>query len=86
MQPVEPTGLPGRRVVLAETQPQYNDLVANISGDIVHTRWSLDGEERRAILDGACIELLTWTFGQPFQPVRLRVQGIEGQVEIGKEG
>ena len=86
MIPVEPTGLPGIRVVLAESQEQYENLVAHISGDIVHTRWSLNEVERRAVIDGACIELLTWTFRQPFQPIRLRVQGIEGQVEIGKEG
>ena len=77
MDPVEPDGLPGDRVVLAKDQPQYKDLVATITSECVHTRWSLDESERRAILDGACIELTTWTFGQQFQPVHLRVQGVE---------
>ncbi len=77
MDPVKPDGMPGRRVVLAKTQPQYADLVANMTADKVHTRWSLDVDERKAILDGACIELITWTYGQPFQPVYLRVQGVE---------
>ncbi len=81
MDPIEPDGLPGKRVVLAETQPQYNDLVANVMGDgTTYTRWSLSPYERAAIMDGANIELITSTYGQPFQPVRLRVQGIEQPV------
>ena len=77
MDPVEPDGMPGERVVLAKNQDQYKDLVANMTSERVYTRWSLDPTERQAILDGACIELITWTFGQAFQPVHLRVQGIE---------
>ena len=85
MQPIEPTGLPGRRVVLAKTQPQYNDLVAmQDSEGVVYTRWQLDENERRAILDGACVELITWTFNKPFSPTRLRIQGIEERVEVKK--
>ncbi len=79
MKPIEPTGLPGERVVLAEKQPQYDNLVATVDGDRVYTRWSLDETERRALMDGAGIELITWTFGRQFQPVYLRVQGVEGR-------
>ena len=77
MKPIEPTGLPGQRVVLAENQDQYENLIAHTTGEQVYTRWSLDEIERRAILDGAAVELITWTFGQRFQPVYLRVQGVE---------
>ncbi len=85
MQPVEPTGLPGMRIVLAKTQPQYKDLVARKDREgVVYTRWQLDEDERGAILDGACIELITWTFNQPFSPIHLRIQGIEKRVEAEK--
>ena len=77
MKPVEATGLPGRRIVLAENQDQYKNLVAHMDGERVYTRWSLNETERGAILDGACVEMITWTYGQRFQPVFLRVQGVE---------
>ena len=79
MRPIEPTGLPGARIVLAEKQPQYDDLVAHSTGERIYTRWSLDETERRALLGGAAIELITWTYGRKFQPVYLRVQGVEEQ-------
>ncbi len=85
MKPVEPTGLPGTRIVLAEKQDQYADLVANSTGERVYTRWSLDEQEREAVRDGACVELITWTFGQRFQPVYLSVQGVEGPSFISDE-
>jgi len=78
MQPVDPVGLPGRRVDYAENQKQYETLPSNQEADgKVWSRWSLSLDERRAILNGACIELTMWTFGQPLQPVHLRVQGVE---------
>lgn len=82
MKPIEPTGLPGERIVLAKDQSQYENLVAHVADERVYTRWSLDEDERRAILDGAAIELTTWTFGQRFQPVHLRVQGVEERSEV----
>ncbi len=82
MRPTEPTGLPGRRVVFAENQPEYQPMPASVDVEgVVRTRWSLDEVERRAILDGACVELAVWTFNQPPQPVYLRVQGVEEPVE-----
>jgi len=77
MKPIDPEGMPGRRVVLGEAQPEYEDLVAMVTDERAHTRWELSDEEREAIAGGASIELITWTFGQPFQPVYLRVQGVE---------
>ena len=80
MKPTDPEGLPGQRVDYAASQDQYETLLSNRVSDAegkVWSRWELSADERRAILDGACIELAMWTFGAPLQPVYLRVQGVE---------
>ncbi len=86
MRPTEPTGLPGTRIVLAKNQSQYESLVAHTTGEHVYTRWELDENDKKAILDGACVELITWTYGQLFQPIHLRVQGVEEPSPISDEG
>ena len=78
MQPTTPDGLPGRTVVFAKDQPQYAPLPSTIDGDTVWSRWQLTEGERKAILDGACIELGLMTFGKPLQPILLQVQGYTG--------
>jgi len=69
----------GERVVFAADQPEYRPLPAlryPFYGT-VRTRWRLSENERRAILDGANVELSIVTFGAPLQPVVLSVQGVE---------
>jgi hypothetical protein len=71
-----------RRVVYAANQPQYNPLPALVDAEgTVHTRWQLTEDERRAIMDGACVTLALMTFGDPLQPIRLGVEGIGEPVE-----
>ena len=68
----------GRRSRLAEGQPQYQNLPGVLYSEtgVILSRWHLTEEERGAILDGANIDLWVWTFGKPFQPVNLGVQGV----------
>lgn len=80
MKAIEPLG-EGALVVYAANQPEYDPLPARRLPDgTLRTRWQPDAIERRAILDGACIELEILTFGNPLQPVRLAVEGTEGQL------
>ncbi|KKN39260.1 hypothetical protein LCGC14_0745430 [marine sediment metagenome] len=77
MEPVEPTDAPGRKVVFAAEQADYLPLVAHFTdGGTVLTRWRPNENERRAIMDGACIDLEVMTFGQPLQPLHVTVQGV----------
>lgn len=81
MKPTDPQGLPGRRTDWAKNQSQYETLPSHTTpAGVVWSRWQLTEDERRAILDGACVELGQWTFGQSLQPVYLRIQGIEEPV------
>lgn len=84
MNAVEPfPGQDRRRVTFAADQPQYNPLPAVIDSDgVVHTRWQLTEDERRAILDGACITLSIMTFGQALQPVLLAIEGVGERIEV----
>ncbi len=68
------------RTLWAEHQTQYETLpsITGPEGE-VRARWRLTEDERRAILDGANIELAIWTFGSPLQPHNLKVQGMEYQ-------
>lgn len=77
MKPTDPDGLPGRRTDWAEHQHQYATLPSHTTEEgVVWSRWQLTENERRAILDGACVELGQWTFGHSLQPVVLLVQGV----------
>ncbi len=61
-------------VVFAKDQPQYTPLPAICFDDgKVLTEWVLSEDERARLIAGERIRLWTWTFGQPFQPVRLEV-------------
>lgn len=75
MQPVEQPLTEGTRSVkIAESQDQYDTLPALVYPDgVVLTEWTLSEEERQAIARGENIRLWTWTFHQPFQPVKLEV-------------
>ena len=65
-------------IVFAEHQPQYESLPAVlVEPGVVWTRWQLSEDERRAIMDGARIELWVWTFGKALQPVMLAVEGVQ---------
>lgn len=66
-----------RRVVFGADQPEYRPLPALLSGEgIVTTRWQPTEIERRAILDGASVDVETLTFGAALQPMRVWVQGV----------
>ena len=84
MIPTEPADEFGQLVVFAKDQPQYQQLPARVSNGVVTSRWQLSEDERRAILDGACVMLESWTFGRPLQPVRLWIEGVEQPVVVGK--
>lgn len=77
MTPVDNEALAGgevRYVVLAKRQPQYNALPALCYPDgKVLTEWRLTEDERRRIAAGENIRLWTWTFGAPFQPIKIEV-------------
>ena len=67
-------------VVFAKDQPQYEPLPAQRQENgVIWTRWQLTEDGRRAIMDGARVDLWVWTFGNPLQPVRLAVEGRRGQ-------
>lgn len=63
--------------VYAEGQKEYFPLPSVVDRSKmegpVYTRWSLTGEERKAVAEGADIFLTIWTFHNPLQPVRLDV-------------
>src|SRR3990172_6765343 len=76
-------------ITFAEHQPEYQPLPAvEVEPGCVWTTWTLSETERRAIMDGARVELFVWTFGRPLQPVALRIEGGEegGVAEGGREG
>ncbi len=78
MKPTNPDGLPGKKIVFAENQPEYIPLPSTVedAGE-VWSRWELTDEERAAVVAGACIELRVSTFGHSLQPLYMRVQGVE---------
>lgn len=87
MNPVEPirSGPGIRRVVFGAGQPEYNPLPALLLDTPerhVVSRWRPTEDERRAILDGACIELSQMTFGEPIQPVHMSVEGVGERIEL----
>lgn len=86
MIPVKPFPVYGARAMtFAADQTEYNPLPALIELDgRVHTRWQLSEDERRAILDGACIVLEVLTFNQPLQPLALRVEGVGEFIELAQ--
>ncbi len=67
------------RVKWAEHQRQYETLPSLLSpnGQETRARWRLTEDERRAIMDGANVELTIWHFGRPLQPHLLIIQGME---------
>lgn len=81
MNPVSPV-IPGQDVGVTETtfakdQPQYNPLPSIIipgrEGEVL-SRWELTEEEKALLASGeGHIFLSLSTFGQPLQPIRLRV-------------
>ncbi len=78
MKPIDPTGAPGRATTFGKDQPEFVPLPARVEdGCVVHTRWHLSLDERRAILDGADIDLQLITGGRPLQPIHITVQGVE---------
>lgn len=78
MEPVEQAVYAGTRAVNlggpAAGQPRYQTLPALMYPDgTVLTEWVLSEAERLAIAHGENIRLWVWTFGHPFQPVKLEL-------------
>lgn len=84
MKPVSPVipGYEGLEIILAKDQPQYEPLPVLVLCDpeqSMVSRWRLDDEERAAIAAGKDLLLFQFTFGKPFQPVRLEVSETGGK-------
>lgn len=66
-----------QRVRWAEGQDEYNTLPAIVgeSSDGIETRhrWTFSEDERRAIAEGADIDVTALTFGGRLQPIKLHV-------------
>lgn len=62
----------GTNVVIGEGQPEYNPLHARVedNGQAI-TCWQLSPEELAQVQATGRIFLSQFTFGQPFQPVRM---------------
>lgn len=78
MLPIDPEPRFGRLIVLAKDQPQYTQLPVRVSDDkevYMTSKWELSSEEKEAIAQGANVYLRVMTFGHPFQPVSLWVEG-----------
>lgn len=64
------------RVVFAKNQPEYEPLVANVSGTMVRaveTEWELSAEEMLRLAAGGRVRLTLLTFGSPLNPIVLQV-------------
>ena len=66
------------RVAWAESQEQYNTLpaVADAARQTTWHRWRFTADERRAIADGANLDLKVLTFGRALQPIMPSIQGV----------
>lgn len=75
MMPVAPEPrVYGRAIVIAEDQPEYLPLPANIVGPYVETKWKLTWIERLRVLWTGNFYLTLSTFGRPLQPIRCSVE------------
>jgi len=84
--PIAP-GLDLPVTVFAKDQPEYLQLPAFVSGDVVITRWQLSWMERWRIFFAGSLWLNVLTFGKALQPVRLdTVCPIAGPAEEPKGG
>ncbi len=77
MKPVSPV-IPDENlneIIIAENQPEYQNLPALQCGDgVILTRWKLTDEERRIVAETGDVYLYMHTFGQPVTPVLLQVE------------
>ena len=77
MKPIEPEDVAGQPAVFGRGQPGVEPLPARVTRDgLVYTRWQLSFDERRAILDGACIDLVIFRGRAPLQALSMSVQGV----------
>ncbi len=88
MNPIDP-GPPGELSVYAEEQPEYYPLITRVTDRnhmiILRTRWQLTDEERRQVAEGADILLDVTTFGQPLQPLSMRLSEEPAPVEAVRD-
>lgn len=60
--------------LIAADQPEYFPLPAVIvNHERIWTRWQLDDDERRRIVEAGVIDIEISTFGSPLQPLTVRV-------------
>lgn len=68
----------GHNAVIAEDQPQYIPLPVrhdpSAEGSPMTCCFKLSPEEIQEIIDTGTIWHVQWTFGQPFQPIRMSTQ------------
>jgi hypothetical protein len=69
-----------RRVNWAEGQSQYYTLPAIVNGRRSIARWRFTEDERRAIADGANLDLSIWYDGNPMMPHAIVIQGTEQEL------
>lgn len=85
--------LPGHEKMIAETimgkgQPEYDPLPAILvpgPDSEVLTRWELTDEEKILLLSGGHVYLSLKTFGNPVQPVLLRIATPEMIIDEPRE-
>lgn len=83
MNPVIPRSGEGRPTVFAADQPQYRPLPARVTEEgAISTEWELTAAERKAVADGARVQLRVLTFGGLLQPVLLTVEGVDPGPEL----
>jgi len=87
MNPVTPSieGCPNV-VISASGLPNTDDLAAAIVDGSYYTLWEPDFDERRAILDGAKVEIWFWRTQPGFNPMSVSVEGVRGGPREGVAG
>ena len=67
---------PEQNFVLAKDQDQYNTLPCHVTDDrdrIVTTCFDVTPEQERELMKTGKLWVEVWTFGHPFQPIRISV-------------
>lgn len=76
MQPLSPVvpSAANDEVVYAKDQPEYQPLPClRMQDGTILTRWSLDEDEKRRVLEQGYVYLAVSTFNQPLQPLLMTV-------------
>jgi hypothetical protein len=79
---IQPIDFPGRNVIFAENQPEYNPLPAirNEDGEVIIC-FGIDAVDLERIKQTKCIYLKVLTFNQPLQPLSM-VSDLSDYIEL----